>query len=138
MSVINKEMNVVHTGIVDRVIRTEKVFNSNAGMRRKWDIQFKDGYKGEYLLEPDRSVQDDFIVGQKVNFIVRFNSPKGDIIDITKQESTPGKTLVTSMAGHPAVYAMDFAIKLGTLNAWGYEDTIKRADDMLNWLLSKR
>jgi hypothetical protein len=117
-----------------------KTFSRNNVLMFVYVIEFDNGYVAEYVLPVTE--QNPFVPGQYATFKVvdvpTTFAPTVEIISVTDQEAKPApQTTVLSssgMAGHPAVYAMGYAVTMSEKQDWDFEDTVKHADKILEWL----
>lgn len=149
----------LHTKIILTIDGPMKRFPTKDGERERFDITFTDGYKAEFCplvgvtTEMPKS-------GQQYTFKIKHRGGKGDEIEPAYVESQArdlgaGKSSVVNMNGHPAITALNGAIKLAEIRAsvakspvpGGLDDNgesvltgdvLTDADRLLEWLLMKQ
>jgi hypothetical protein len=130
------DKTITHTKTVKDLQSTDKVFNSNGGLKRKWIVQFTDGYHAE-LCPRDGEVPSAFLKGCTVSFRIGYRKPGfDDEIEAVNPEQNPFPRVV-SMSGHPAAIALRAVIdaKLPSVN--DLESLLKEAEVVLAWLLKQ-
>lgn len=151
------DISKLHTKTILTVDGPLKQFTTKDGQRERFDIKFTDGYVGEYcpLVGVTQEIPKS---GQEFTFKIKHRGPKGDEIEKahveTQNRDLPPGRQVVNMNGHPAVTALNAAVKLAELKAAGKSgsvpgglsdgesvltsEVLQDAEMMLDWLLMKQ
>lgn len=144
------DVTKLHTKVILVINGPIKQFPTKEGTRERFDIEFTDGYKAEYCpligvnIEIPKS-------GQEFTFKIRHRGPKGDEIEAAHVETqAPTQTgqpdgKIVNMNGHPAVTALNGAIKIAEINKDILQrektalasDILEDADMLYEWLIMK-
>ncbi len=137
----------LHTMTVLTCTGPMKQFPTKDGVRERFDIVFKEGYKAEFcpLVAEVSQIP---ISGQTITFKVKHRGNKGDEIELAAVEgqrspvdsSNTGRYV--SMNGHPANIALSGALRAAELkkteeNPIVLSDILDDADSIYDWLLRK-
>jgi hypothetical protein len=146
------DINLTHTKTVKKLEKTERVFTTKNGVRRKWIVRFEDGYTAE-VTPLDGDTPAEFADGTIVTFRIGYRTAKGDEIEAVRiPETAPqdsGKehqtmARIISMHGHPSVIALSVAkdvqiarLEQGQIKAIRTGQLLKDADEIVKWLTNK-
>lgn len=144
------DISKLHTKTILTIEGPVKQFPTKAGLRERFDITFTDSYKAEYCPLVGQT-QDLPKSGQEFTFKIVHRGAKGDEIDKAFVEAQApasngySSSKVVNMNGHPAVTALNAAIKMAEINNEILKpektlpsDVLETADMMLDWLLMKQ
>lgn len=152
------DISKLHTKTILTIEGPTKRFPTKDGERERFDITFSDGYKAEFcpLVGITQNIPKS---GQEFTFKIKHRGAKGDEIERAYVETqardlSQGRAVV-NMNGHPAVTALNNAVKLAEIRAGTQKssvpggldkngesvltgDVLVDADRLLDWLLMKQ
>lgn len=125
-----------------------KTFVRNQETRFVFIVDFQNGYKAEFTLATthnDIVGVDDYLEFRVVDVPATAGLlPTIEILNVNPSGREKDKDKTThalssnGMAGHPAVYALGYAVQLAPHCDWDSDDVVVNASKFLSWLLENR
>lgn len=149
------DMDKIHTKTVASVKGPVKQIPTRDGVRIRYDVKFTDGYLGEFcpLVGQNEELPKG---GEEFTFRVKHRNFNGDEIERATPPQAGNADMriteqgrrVVNMNGHPAITALNGAIRIAEMNqgqlipgGLGKEilpsDVLTTAETLLDWLMRK-
>lgn len=148
-----------HTKQVLQIVDKNKIFNSQAGPKKKFMVEFVDGYSAEYCPHVNQTIpfNKNDLIHFKINHRKEINGAMLDEItwlnNISNKPSPPGelpkaaqaeevKPKICNMHGHPATIALAMAVNLHVAQIpykpeFLSSEVRETAEELLQWLIAK-
>ncbi len=145
LSDIKPDPTRAHTFEVKQLVDKEKTFKSSAGERKKYIIEFANGYVAEYCPLISFGIDPRIREGEPLTFRIAYRKAFGDEIEPT---TAPTETVDKSAApgpivnanGNPATIALlaskdIYGVRVQQDAEYGISDMLDDADIIRKWLI---